>query len=141
MKKRLLGGGVASLVTALAFAAAPLSASADFGDICAFYVKNPGQASNCEWYADVPGEYGGSSGGPWYVLQWVPGISPSPLGGAGLCGSTGTTDCWSVWDSGGAGPIAWNAIKGKLPPGHTYSLAITGKGGGELGSATGTGAI
>lgn len=138
MKKLLVRSALVSTLAAAAALAPAGPAVASPGDGCAFYVQQVGQASNCTWYADVNGEAGGASGGPWYVLQWVPGTSSTPSANV-LCDASTTTNCWKAVAQGSAGPIA--VLPGTITAGHYYSLAITGPGAGAMGSITGTGTI
>ena len=119
MKKMLVLGGV---IGALAVPVSSAAASHVDGSYCGSFTA----AGSCSatWAADVNGEYGGLTSGSWTVQQQVT-----------VAGVTS----WHTIAEGGPGEFS--SPLGGLTAGNIYQLVITGSGGGQIGSVTGTGTL
>ena len=144
MKKIIVGSGVASALAALAAIAAIASPAGAQGPDGCYASAAPGSYSNCIWYADVTGEYGGAVSGGWWVYQVKYSVAstacPSPDIYVPDSATSSTGTCYIPVASGGPGPFTSAPGTTPLAVGNYYDLVVQGGAAAE-GSITGTGTI
>jgi hypothetical protein len=130
MKKMFLRAGMASALAAAAIAVpAATAAAASPADGTYCFAQSGGCSAT--WTADIPGSYAGVTSGSYSVTE----STCTVVNGVDVTGSSPVA-------SGGAGPFA--GTPGSLAPATdgcgspvTYTLTITGSGGGVIGNASG----